>query len=104
MKACKPRLTAEQLLEHPRHMSRWLEGLPPNKIVTRDILANDACLAANFLKAHGRWAGDASAYILHPAFRGWLGMVINTLACGAGGVTVKRALKAVRAAAKAGHK
>jgi hypothetical protein len=51
--------TAADLMAHPRHMLRWLEGKKPRAIVAKNMWDYSICLGATFLQEKGhadaRW-------------------------------------------------
>jgi hypothetical protein len=85
-------LTAADLMKTPKHMLAWLRAQPARSIVTLNTLDNDACLAANFLAAHGH------PFDVFEDIPDWFKPVINDHLPTNTPITARRALAAVTAA------
>jgi hypothetical protein len=86
----KPK-TAAELMKTPRHMLAWLRGQPARSIVTLDTLDNDACLAANFLAAHGH----KFDVLVREHMPDWFVPVINDQLPTGTPITAQRAIAAI---------
>lgn len=86
------KLSSMELMETPEHMLRWLRRKKPTTIVTRDILDNDACLGANFCRAHG-YTFSGNFDVLFPC-NGWFASVVNSLPTDKS-ITARAAIRAI---------
>ncbi len=47
------KLTQKQLMADPKYMLAWLRTKKPRDIITRDLIDNDTCIGAMFLRENG---------------------------------------------------